>query len=161
MMDFGKKYTPIDPEFANGEPLKLNFKENSLRIRPLTGADMEAIEDMQSDLIGIEEGSKEYRQAKNEIIRKKLRLHLTGNGRLDTPEKMGKWFDSLSMSDFAKLKALVNEVLETNLKHGLEIYSTDDDTAPMLVYPMPCPENKEEKTPVGFRFRVIDFIPVL
>jgi hypothetical protein len=137
----------------------IEFGGHKITVHPLTGDDMESLENMAMGLDVIEEESgtksREYRKALAEL-------------RLSRFEKMVKFksgdadtiIKNMGTSDFTALVEAVSDAL-ASMKHGLtDLRYTDEGDCYLLTSPHKCP-NGEGETRLRVPFRGDDYIPRL
>lgn len=135
----------------------IEFKEHKITVHPLTGGDMESLENMAMGLEAIAAesgtGSGEYRKAMAELKLSRFEKMLSFKaGDADAIIK------NLGTGDFGTLVRMVAEALES-MKHGLADLQYDDTgDCYVLTSPHECP-NGEGKTRLRVPFRGNDYIP--
>jgi len=149
LQDFRKlaeAYTPIDgPAERSG-----NWRGEKFTVKPLTGANLEALERMKTDVDLLGKGLASMR-----IESLILSVAFGGKNRKETHQRIV----AMSLDEFAEFAELATG-MRAEMKHGLD-GEYEDGRFYLLIPAHDCPAKEGAKTRLRYPFRNNDYIPGL
>ncbi len=158
MREVAAEYRDIE-----GKPRReLLFDDTALVVQPLSGADMERLESLYSQLDELEPGTPAHRKMTAELKLARFELSISvAEAKEDDRNSGSRFIRALNSGRFAAFVDAVNEKL-AEMNHGLNtVY--DEGEIKLITPPHRCPEIKDREVSTRLRvtFRNSDYVPQL